>query len=387
MRSLGIGVIGMGWMGHTHSRAYRQLQDRFNEIGIAPHLICCADAIEERAKEGMIRHGFNSFTTDWNELLQNKQISAVSITTPNDHHQNIICAASSAKKHILCEKPVGKTPSQTVVIQDAIKKNGVLSFVGFNYRWAPMIQYAKQLIDQGQLGEITHFRSRYFEGYARSPDEPISWRFDESVSGTGVLNDMLSHTTDLAHFLVGSIKMVISNRKTWIKTRPVASSETPSTNSPSQQQVTNEDYVGGLMKFSNDARGSFEACRIITGPQQELKVEINGTKGAIIWDFERMNELQVYLNPEREPIRQGYTRLFSNPEYPFHKHFNPGQGTGLGYEDLKTIEVSRFLSSVAEGKQAKPGIQEALEVASVHAAVAKSWESEQWEEVRPIEGK
>lgn len=382
MNSLGVGVVGMGWMGHTHSRAYRQLRDRFPELDTEVRLVCCADAMGERAREGAARHGFDRHTTDWSSLIEDDRIAAVSVTTPNDSHLAIVSAAARAGKHILCEKPVGRTPAETVAIRRVVEECGVLTLVGFNYRWAPMVQYARQLIRAGYLGELTHFRSRYFEGYARNPEEAISWRFDRSVSGTGVLNDMLSHTTDLGHFLVGPIKRVAANRKTWIGSRPQAGGQD---SRAQRQSVTNEDYVGGLVQFENDARGSFEACRIITGPQQELKFEVNGTTGSVIWDFERMNELQVYVNPGREPLRQGYTRLFSNPEYPFHGHFNPGQGTGLGYEDLKIIEASRFVESILEGKQATPGVREAAEVAAVHTAVERSWESNQWEEVGQVE--
>ena len=378
MNSLGVGIIGMGWMGHTHSRAYRQLRDRFPELETEVRLVCCADTVEDRAREGAFRHGFEDYTTDWLSLIENDQITALSVTTPNDSHLAIVSAAARMGKHVLCEKPVGKTPEETVAIRKVVEECGVLTLVGFNYRWAPMLQYARDLIREGYLGEITHFRSRYFEGYARSPEEPLSWRFDQSVSGFGVLNDMLSHTTDLAHFLVGPIKRVTANRKTWIDSRPSAGVEDSRV---AHQPVTNEDYVGGLVQFENDARGSFEACRIITGPQQDLKVEVNGTIGSLVWDFERMNELQVYVNPGREPLRQGYTRLFSNPDYPFHGHFNQGQGTGLGYEDLKIIEASRFVKSIHEGKQATPGVREATEVAAVHAAVERSWESLHWQEV------
>src|SRR5712692_8083715 len=202
-RTVGIGIIGMGWMGTTHARAYRQVADRFPEIGVTPRLVCCADIVEARAREGQERHGFERHTTDWRALLADPQISAVSVTTSNDSHMEIVSAAAAAGKHVHCEKPVGKTPQQTAAICAAVTKAGVLSFVGFNYRWAPMVQYAKMLIADGHLGQITHFRSRYFEGYARSPKMPYSWRFDNAIAGTGVLNDQLSHTTDLAHFLIG----------------------------------------------------------------------------------------------------------------------------------------------------------------------------------------
>jgi predicted dehydrogenase len=375
--TIGVGVIGMGWMGHVHSRAYRQVADRFPDIGVSPRLIACADVVEERAAEGQARHGFERFTTDWRALLADPAITAVSVTTSNTAHEEIVCAAAAAGKHVHCEKPVGRTPSETAAIQAAALQAGVLTFVGFNYRWAPMVQYAQSLIRQGRLGKITHFRSRYFEGYARDPAMPFAWRFDQALAGTGVVNDQLSHTTDLAHFLIGPIIRVIAQRETWIGHRPAGEG------SPSRP-VSNEDYVGGLYHFAGGARGTFEACRVITGPQQELKVEVHGTGGSLIWDFERMNELLVYFNPDRQPIREGYTRLFSNPDFPLHAHFNGGQGTGLGYEDLKTIEMAQFLGSVARSTQASPGFQEALAVAMVHNAIERSWVSGAWEGVRPL---
>jgi predicted dehydrogenase len=376
-RTIGIGVIGMGWMGGVHSRAYRQVHDRFAEIGVLPRLICCADSVVERAKEGQIRHEFERYTTDWRTMLDNPDISVISVTTPNDSHKEIVCAAVAAGKHVHCEKPVGKSPGETAAIYAAVEHAGVVSFVGFNYRWAPMVQYARRILSEGKLGQITHVRSRYFEGYARNPAMPFSWRFSSETAGTGVLNDQLSHTTDLVHFLIGPIEEVVASRETWIKNRTDGGSS-------NVKQVTNEDYIGGLFRFANGARGSFEACRIITGPQQELKIEVNGTQGSLIWDFERMNELQVHYNRDHDPIREGYTRLFSNPDYPFHDRFNGGQGTGLGYEDLKTIEVSQFLASVLNGEQAAPSIEDALAVARVHDAISRSWDSRTWEEVRPL---
>ena len=383
-QEIGIGVIGMGWMGDVHSRAYRQVSDRFPEINAYPRLICCADPVEERASMGKQRHGFAKYSTDWRSILEDNEISVVSVTASNDVHEEIVCSAVAAGKHVHCEKPVGKTPQATAAIYNAAQQTGVLNFVGFNYRWAPMVQYAKKIIAEGKIGKITHFRSRYFEGYARNQQMPFSWRFDETISGTGVVNDMLSHTTDLAHFLIDNIARVVASRETWIKNRSIVTASSDKDVEMITKAVTNEDYAGGMMQFANGAYGTFEASRVITGPQQELKFEIHGTDGSLIWDMEKMNELQVHYNPDREAIREGYTRLFSNPDYPIHRHFNEGQGTGLGYEDLKTIEISQFLDSVVKSQQASPGFKDALAVAEVHNAIAHSWESGSWEEIKPL---
>ena len=296
-------------------------------------------------------------------------------------------AAVEAGKHVYCEKPVGRGPEETADIERAARRAGVLSFVGYNYRWAPVVQYAMQLIRDGRLGRLTHYRGRFLIGYGSSPHGILSWRFQRELAGMGTLGDLMSHVIDMAHMMAGVIKRVVGNRETFITERPLA---TPGegthfsirTEGPTGE-VTNEDYVGVLVRFANGAHGSLEACRIINGPQCEMAFEVNGRKGSLGWNFERMNELNLYL-PGEDRCHDGHTRIFSGPDHPFHAQFAPGPAVGLGYEDLKTIEAHQFLKSIVDGQQGEPGFAEALAVASVQAAVQRSWESERWEEVKTI---
>ena len=174
-KTIGVGVIGMGWMGLVHSRSYRLIPDRYAESGIQPRLIVCADDVETRARQANERFGFERHTTDWKQVIDDPQVEIVVITTPNIMHREVACAAAEAGKHIFCEKPVGLSPQETADIEHAARKAGVLSGVGYNYRWAPVVQYARQLVQDGKLGDLTHYRGRFLVGYGRNPSAVLSW--------------------------------------------------------------------------------------------------------------------------------------------------------------------------------------------------------------------
>jgi predicted dehydrogenase len=381
--SIGIGVIGMGWMGTAHSRAYRAVTDRYYDSGIRPRLIICADDYEERAVRAKEALGFETYTTDWRDVIKHPEVDAVNIASPNFLHLEMVKAATAAGKHVFCEKPVGATPNETIEIEALARVAGVKSFVGFNYRWAPMVQYARQLIEDGRLGALTHYRGRFFSMYGSNPYGLLSWRFQYEQGGLGVLGDIMSHVTDMAHMLVGPIDSVVSNRHTFITERPLPKPGGTHFSLGSEGDptgpVTNEDYVGALVRFADGVQGSFEACRAIYGPKCEMSFEVNGTKGALKWNFERLNELQVYL-PD-EDAHDGYTTLLGGPKYGDHGRFNPGDGIGVGYEDLKTIEAYNFLQSIVEDRQREPSFQAALNLAKVQQAMIRSWESGVWETV------
>jgi len=383
-RTIGIGVIGMGWMGAVHSRSYRQIADRFPDSGIRPRLVICADEVAARVLEGQERFGFETHTVHWEEVLARRDVEVVNIAAPNHLHRAVAEKAARAGKHVFCEKPVGRTPEETAAIERAGREAGVQSFVGYNYRWAPLVQYARQLIERGDLGRLTHYRGRFFVGYGGNPNSVLSWRFQQELAGLGTLGDLMSHVIDMAHMLAGPISRVVGNRETFIPQRPLATLGVGTHFTVRAEgpfgDVTNEDYVGALARFANGAHGTLEACRVIKGPECQMAFEVHGTLGALAWDFERMNELRLYL-PEGEGARAGYRRLLSGPEHPFHAHFNPAPANGLGYDDLKVIETFAFLKSIAEGRQGEPGFREALAVAKVQSAVQQSWETERWENV------
>ena len=384
-QAIGIGVIGMGWMGMAHSRAYRNISDRFYDSGIRPKLVICADDVAARAQQAQEALGFSQSTTDWHAVINHPEVQVVNIASPNFLHLEMVRAATQAGKHVFCEKPVGRSPEETAEIEALARKAGVMSFVGFNYRWAPMVQYAKQLIEEGKLGKLTHYRGRFFSMYGSNPNGLLTWRFKTDQAGLGVLGDIMSHVTDMAHMLVGPIKRVVSNRNTFITERPLpipGQGTHFSLGKPGDPTgpVENEDYVGALVQFENGVQGSFETCRAIYGPKCEMSFEVNGTKGALKWNFERMNELELYL-PGEDGAHDGYTNLLGGPKYPYHGRFNPGDGIGVGYEDLKCIEAYNFLQSIVDGRQREPSFASALALAGVQAAMSRSWESGGWESI------
>ncbi len=352
---IGIGVIGMGWMGMAHSRAYRQIADRFYDSDITPRLVICADDVPARAQRAQTSLGFSHSTTRWQDVIERPDVQVVNIAAPNYFHLEMVRAAAAAGKHIFCEKPVGRSPAETAEIEWLARQAGILSFVGFNYRWAPMVQYTRQLIQEGKLGALTHYRGRFFSMYGSNPLGLLTWRFQSELAGLGVLGDIMSHVIDMAHMLVGPIRRLVSSRHTYITERPLpipGEGTHFSLGKPGDPAgpVENEDYVSALVEFENGTRGTLETCRAIYGPKCEMAFEVNGTHGAANWNFERMNELELYL-PGEDGLHDGYTRLLGGPGYPFHGRFNPGDGIGMGYEDLKAIEAHQFLLSVVDGVQ------------------------------------
>jgi predicted dehydrogenase len=380
----------MGWMGEVHSRSYRALADRFPGSELLPRLVVCADPVEARARAAQARFGFERCTADWRDVVADPEVKVVNVAAPNGLHLEINRAAARAGKHLLCEKPVGKDPEETIQSAAAAREAGVLTFVGYNYRWAPLVQYARQLVQSGRLGRLTHYHGRFLNGYAADPDGFLSWRFDRA-QGLGTLGDLMSHVIDMAHMLAGPIAAVTSDQETFIRRRPIPRPGTGTHYDKGSRDgpmgdVTNEDFVSALVRFEGGARGMLEACRVINGAKCDMSFELHGTRGAIRWGMERMNELQVQWRNDGEPAQDGYTTLLSGPAHPYHRQFNPGWGLNLGYDDLKVIEAHEFLSSIAAGRQGEPGFEEARAVAEVQQAMVRSWQSGRWEAVERERG-
>ena len=203
-RTIGIGVVGFGWMGQAHSRAYRNIPMYFPETGLEPRLVAIADTVPERVDLAKNNFGFEAGTDNWRELLERDDIDVIDITAPNAMHEELAVAAAEAGKHIFCEKPVGIAPEATAVIEQAARKAGVVTGCGYNYRWAPMVQYTKTLIDEGRFGALTHYRGRFFSMYGRDRLGLLSWRFKQDEAGYGVLSDIMSHAIDMAQYLCGA---------------------------------------------------------------------------------------------------------------------------------------------------------------------------------------
>ncbi len=392
MSEFGIGVIGMGWMGETHSRAFGQIGERFHRSGLRTRLIMCADSDRDRAQQARSRFGYAEATQDWQDVASHPDIQVVSVAAPNFLHREIVTALAQAGKHVFCEKPVGCSVQDTVDIARAVEAAGVNSCVGFNYRWVPLVQYAHQLVQGGELGELTHYRGRFFSMYGHNPLSQLSWRFQQEQAGLGTLGDLLSHVIDMALYLAGPIVRVASLKHNFITQRPLpipgkGTHFTLGEPDDPSGDVTNEDYVAMLVEYANGARGVLEGCRVMYGPKCDMSFDVHGTQGAVRWEFERMNELAVYKPQDKNRIgqvpdfRDGYTRILAGPEHPGFAWFQPGPGIGLGYDDLKALEAYRFLESLQGHRPHAPSIGDALHVAEVQHAAIQSWQDDSWANV------
>ena len=382
-----IGLIGFGWMGQAHSRSYRNIPVYFPDSEIVPELIAVADTVSERRDLAVENFGYATATADWREVVGRTDVDVIDITAPNALHQQIAEAAAAAGKHIFCEKPVGIEPAATAAIEAAARRAGVITGVGYNYRWAPMVQYTKQLIDQRRFGDLTHYRGRFFTMYGRDRLGLLSWRFLQDEAGFGALSDIMSHAIDMAHHLCGPIRRLVSISEIFVKERPLPKPgagthyERGEPGDPTGA-VTNEDYVGALVEFASGVRGTLEADRSIFGPQSSMAYELNGSKGAASWDHEKLNQLQLYLPEEQH--NDGFVEVLAGDAFAHQGHIVPGGGNSLGYEDMKAIEALEFLRSIAAGRSHSPGFGDALANASVAAAMIKSWTSEAWEPVTSL---
>ncbi|MGI8713043.1 MAG: Gfo/Idh/MocA family protein [Solirubrobacteraceae bacterium] len=386
-RRIGIGVIGFGWLGQAHSRSLLRIPTLFADREYDPVLIAAADTVPERVAQAVRSFGFPRGSVDWRAVIDDPAIDAVFIAAPNMLHLELVQAAAQAGKAVFCEKPVGGTPEQVLAAAVAARDAGVISGVGYNYRWAPLVQYARELIAGGELGQITNYRGRFFSMYGADPLGVNSWRFQLDQAGYGVTSDLLSHTVDLAHMLLGPIESVVASTETFIRSRPEPASagshygrgrpDDPRT------PVTNEDYVGMLVRFASGARGTFEASRTTVGPESENAFDVYGTEGAVGWNLERLNELRLYRRTEDRG--SGYITVLGGDRFGHHGTFVPGSGNPIGFEDLVTIEDHEFCRAVARGEPFEPSFQQALDWASVQAALLRSVQTGRWEPVTALD--
>jgi predicted dehydrogenase len=387
-RRLGIGVVGFGWMGQAHSRSAARIASLFPERTFDVDLVVCGDNVPARQEQAVDGFGYREAIADWRGVVDHPDVDVVYVTAPNMMHEAVSIAAAEAGKAVFCEKPVGGTPDQTVRVEAAARRAGVITGVGYNYRWAPLVLHAKELIDSGRLGEITNYRGRFFSMYGADPMGLLSWRFLIDEAGYGVSSDILSHAIDLAHMLVGPIASVSGTMETFIKDRPLpkAGGTHYDRGSPGDPTgaVTNEDYAAAMVVFGNGARGTFEASRAIIGPESQMAFDVYGTKGALRWNLETMNQLEVFLVDDEGRAPRGYTTVYAGDRYPYHGHFVPGDANSIGYEDLKVIENYAFLTAVASGEQHQPGFAEAVDYVSVQAAWVRSCETGTWQDVVSI---
>ncbi len=381
-RRLGIAVIGFGWMGQAHARSYSRMPRLFDNRSYEPQLVVCADTLAERRRRARDDFGFAEVVADWREAVSHPQVDVVVVCAPNMLHTQIATAAAQEGKHVFCEKPVGGTPEQTLQVYKACESAGIITGVGYNYRFTPQVRLAQQMITSGELGEITNYRGRFFSMYGADPLGLLSWRFLLDQAGHGASTDILSHVIDMAMMLNGPITKVVGSGETFVKQRPLPSAtgthyDRGAPDDPTGE-VTNEDYFAALARFANGSVGTFEVSRTIVGPQSQMAFDVYGTEGALSWNLETMNEMRLF-RLKGEP--QGYTTVYAGAAQPSHSVFVPGEANPIGFEDVVTIQDHEFLTAVAEGRPHSAGMREAVNYTSVQAALLRSWETGAWVDV------
>ncbi len=378
-KTLGVAIVGFGWMGQVHARSYARVPHHYPQLGITPRPVLVIDAEESRLDDAIDRYGFAAGSADWHDVLTDVRVHAVSVTAPNFLHREIGTAVAAAGKHLWIEKPVGLSADDARAVADAVAAAGVQSTVGFNYRNAPAVEHAKELIASGAIGTITNARIRLLSDYAAHPQGALSWRFERAQGGAGVLGDLASHGVDLARYLLGELDALVADTAVFIDQRPKptgAGSHFALAGGGELGPVENEDYLNCLVRFASGARGSIESSRVSVGDQCNYGFEIHGTLGSVAWDFRRMGELAVSAGTAY--LDQVVSTVFVAPGHGELNAFQPGAGITMGYDDLKVIEASRFLQSITSGVANGASVADAVRAAQVLDAAVESAANGRW---------
>jgi len=373
-KPLNIGMIGYGFMGRAHSNAYRKVNNFF-PLEYRPVLKAACGRDREKVQQFADTWGYESVETDWRKLLERKDIDAIDICTPNNTHREIALAAAKAGKMILCEKPLSMNTAEGEEMCRAVEAAKVPNMVWYNYRRVPAVTLAKQLIDQGRLGKIFHFRAKFLQDWTISADLPQGgaalWRLDVAAAGSGVTGDLLAHCIDTAIWLNGPIAKVTAMTETFIKQRQ-------HNLTGKVEPVGIDDACAFLARFANGSMATFESTRYARGHKAEYTFEINGENASIAWDLHDLHRMD-YFDYKDEGILRGWKSVHvTDGDHPYMKHWWV-PGLQIGYEHTFVHQVADFLEGLAKGKPAAPTFRDALETQRVCDAVLNSARSGQWE--------
>jgi predicted dehydrogenase len=376
MKKLNVGLIGCGFMGRTHSNASRRVNNFF-DLEYQPVLKAVCDLDEARAAAFAAKWGYESYETDWRKLIARKDIDLVDITLPNNMHREVAIAAAKAGKMILCEKPLARNGPEGLKMVQAIEKAGVPNMVSYNYRRIPAVTLAKQLIDEGRLGRIFHYRAKFLQDWTISKDLPQGgpglWRLDVKVAGSGVTGDLLAHCIDTALWLNGSIDKVNAMTETFIKQRK-------HTETGKVEKVGIDDACAFLARFKNGSLATFESTRYARGHKALYTFEINGEHASIFWDLHDLHRLQYFEHRDEGRLRGWRSIHVTDGDHPYmDKWWVPG--LQIGYEHSFVHQLADFLDGLAKRKPAHPTFRDALETQYVCDAVLKSAKTDRWEKV------
>lgn len=376
-------VVGFGWMGQVHARAWLRLLQHYPGSPLRPRLVAVADPDEGRRQEARAAYGFERAYAGWNELLEASDIDVVSVCGPNYVHREIGTAVVESGRHLWVEKPAGRGLDDAAALAQSVRKAGVMTAVGFNYRNAPAVELARELVASGRVGDVETIDVRLLADYSAHPDGALTWRFDPQYAGTGVLGDLASHGFDLATYVggerAGRISELVSDQATFITERPVVSGAVShfsrGADGP-RGPVGNEDQTSALLRFDSGARGYLTASRVAVGEQCTYGFEIRGTRGAIAWDFRRMGELRVCLDEDYQDA--AWRTQYVQPGNGELAAFQPGAGVAMGYDDLKVIEARRLVESITTGAPHGATIEDVVRTAALIEAMVRSYEERRW---------
>jgi predicted dehydrogenase len=378
-------MVGHAFMGNAHSQAWRTA-GRFFDLPLEPHMSVLVGRDADRAAEAATRLGWAESSNDWHATVARDDVDLVDVCTPGDTHAEIAIAALEAGKHVLCEKPLANTVEEAeamVAAADAAAERGVRTMVGFTYRRVPAVALARQMVEEGRIGEIRHVRAQYLQDWIADPEAPLSWRLDKSKAGSGALGDIGAHIIDLTQFITGDRIFEVSGQlETFVKERPVATGHSGLSGTAGVERgpVTVDDAAAFLGRFAGGAMGVFEATRFATGRKNAIRIEVNGADGSLAFDFEDMNVLEYY--DAREPAAvSGFRRILATePDHPYVGAWWP-PGHGLGYEHGFTHQVVDLVGAIASGSDPSPSFADGLQVQRVLAAVETSSDTRSWQEI------
>jgi predicted dehydrogenase len=371
-------------MGQVHARALSRLTQHYTDSPLRPRLVAVADtADDDRTERAAQAFGFEHQLTDWRELVTRDDVDLVCVTGPNFIHRDVAVAAAKAGKHLWVEKPAGRNAAETAEIVAAVDAAGVQTAAGFNYRNVPAVERARELVTSGRLGTVEHSVVRFLADYSADPDAALSWRFQNAFSGSGVLGDLVSHAADLVQHVVAPIDELVVDRATFISKRRAALPGAMHYEKGAGElgDVENEDYVNALYRLKDGSRGILESSRTAVGEQNTYGFEVHGTKGAVAWDFRRMNELRVSVvgaGAHEAYLNSFYATEYAGPGDGELSRFQPGTNNPIGFDDLKVIEARRLIESIATGKPHGATIHDALIAARTVDAMIVSANERKW---------
>ena len=385
---LRVGMVGHAFMGAAHSQAWRTAS-RFFDLPLNPRMVAVCGRDSTRVLQAAARLGWESTETDWTRLVARDDIDLVDICTPGNTHVDIAVSALEAGKHVLCEKPLANTVAEAESMAAAAERaaeRGVRSMVGFTYRRVPAIALARRLVEQGRIGEIRHVRAQYLQDWLADPSAPMTWRLEKDKAGSGALGDIGAHIVDLTQHITGEQIVTVNGLlETFVHHRPLADStggllggDTVTGSGVGTGDVSVDDTAVFLARFGSGAVGVFEATRFATGRKNAIRIEINGSKGSLAFDFEDMNVLQ-FFDAEEPSETAGFRRiLVTEPQHPYVGSWWP-PGHGLGYEHGFTHQVVDLVTAISRGEQPLPSFADGLQVQRVLAAVESSSAAGSWE--------